>query len=506
MLGGKDSPKRVPESKGYDRIFLGVKTNEREYTIERAFDGGAFRLHDISFESELDDSVGSKILKQTHSKRKTDTLSHFILDACGLTGHQVRNDAYGTTESLTIRTLINFLLVDETRIITLASPIVSGQRQDKTKELSIFGFLLSGRDDNAIVPEEKPKQKKQRLGVEANLLELLANDSRGRLDAVHSDPENLEAQFVKLESSIEEITSSLAATREEISNLETRRRDIVLERQKFIAKQKVDAQQIERFEILHQYYNTDQDRLEAMAETGGEFAGLPESECPICGELSSEKQSNSMGTTLSNFTDACRAESQKIEVLKSDLAATLKDLRRDSQETNSQVASLNGQFARVQSQIEELLSPQANQIQTDLLELVAKRNELVQAASIKNEVARIEEMRTATELAKKEKNTKPTFSEKVSVQSTTALCEEIRVLLVAWKYPDVGAVSYDPSQLDFVIGGRDRSSRGKGYRAIAFAAFTIALMRYCRKNEIAHPGFVVLDTPVNPYKGPGRHT
>lgn len=27
-------------------------------------------------------------------------------------------------------------------------------------------------------------------------------------------------------------------------------------------------------------------------------------------------------------------------------------------------------------------------------------------------------------------------------------------------------------------------------------------MRYCRLHNIPHPGFVVLDTPLNPFKGP----
>jgi hypothetical protein len=43
---------------------------------------------------------------------------------------------------------------------------------------------------------------------------------------------------------------------------------------------------------------------------------------------------------------------------------------------------------------------------------------------------------------------------------------------------------------------------GKGYRAVTHAAFIIGLMRYCRREKIPHPGFVVLDTPLNPFKGP----
>lgn len=72
----------------------------------------------------------------------------------------------------------------------------------------------------------------------------------------------------------------------------------------------------------------------------------------------------------------------------------------------------------------------------------------------------------------------------------------------AWRYPDLGVVAFDTDKGDLVIGGQDRANKGKGYRAITYAAFAIGLMKYCRLKSIPHPGIVVLDTPVNPYKGP----
>ena len=53
-----------------------------------------------------------------------------------------------------------------------------------------------------------------------------------------------------------------------------------------------------------------------------------------------------------------------------------------------------------------------------------------------------------------------------------------------------------------VINDQARGSFGKGYRAFTHAAFTIGLMRHCRKRGIPHPGFVLLDTPLNPLRDP----
>jgi hypothetical protein len=74
--------------------------------------------------------------------------------------------------------------------------------------------------------------------------------------------------------------------------------------------------------------------------------------------------------------------------------------------------------------------------------------------------------------------------------------------LRAWRFPNLGTVSFDTEKGDLVIGDQDRANKGKGYRAVTYAAFTIGLMKYCRLKNIPHPGFVVIDTPMNPFKGP----
>jgi hypothetical protein len=53
-----------------------------------------------------------------------------------------------------------------------------------------------------------------------------------------------------------------------------------------------------------------------------------------------------------------------------------------------------------------------------------------------------------------------------------------------------------------VINGKNRTSFGKGLRAITQAAFTVSLLQYCRQYETPHPGFVVLDSPLLSYREP----
>jgi len=75
-------------------------------------------------------------------------------------------------------------------------------------------------------------------------------------------------------------------------------------------------------------------------------------------------------------------------------------------------------------------------------------------------------------------------------------------LLKAWDFPGDCLVHFDKETTDFVIDGKPRGSRGKGLRAITHAAVTIALLEYCLENDMPHPGFVVLDSPLLAYFKP----
>lgn len=97
------------------------------------------------------------------------------------------------------------------------------------------------------------------------------------------------------------------------------------------------------------------------------------------------------------------------------------------------------------------------------------------------------------------------MSERASDTSTgeaAEFCREVEALLKAFKYPELDRVSFSEKAQDLVITGKERGAFGKGYRAISYAAFSIGLMRYCRKRGLPHPGFVVLDSPLLTFRRP----
>lgn len=73
----------------------------------------------------------------------------------------------------------------------------------------------------------------------------------------------------------------------------------------------------------------------------------------------------------------------------------------------------------------------------------------------------------------------PNFNERAATSQAFDFCKVVEDILRAWKYPNLGTVSFDSTKGDLVIGGQDRANKGKGYRALTYAAVTWCARRSC---------------------------
>jgi hypothetical protein len=81
------------------------------------------------------------------------------------------------------------------------------------------------------------------------------------------------------------------------------------------------------------------------------------------------------------------------------------------------------------------------------------------------------------------------------------LAKEMQNLLNRWGYPDVGTVVYSEDSKDFVISDENRNLAGKGYRAITFASFVLAMNKLGISSE-KRLGMCLIDSPLVTYKKP----
>jgi len=158
MLGSSKELRDIPERVGYDRIWLGVEQKDGEtFTIERSTSGGQYRCYKGLRDSTPKDTE-PLVLSPKHNPTNEKNLSNFLLSKIGLAGMQIRKNARGETNSLSIRNLSHLCLVTEGAIQKESSPIETGQVITRTAELSLFKLLLTGVDDNALqasIPSEK---------------------------------------------------------------------------------------------------------------------------------------------------------------------------------------------------------------------------------------------------------------------------------------------------------------------------------------------------------------
>ncbi len=500
MLGAKDGLRRIPESKGYDRVLLSIDPTDRPpFTLRRAFEGGQFEVTEYA-DGRDQSSTQIKKLSAQHSADPDASLSAFLLSAIGLVGREVRKNDKGEKTALSFRDVAHLTLIDEETIIQQKSPVLTGQFTQKTREQNVFAFFLTNQDDSQIIPEESRKERNARLDVEESTIESILDEKRSELAALSSDPDHIQDQVARLEQNIAEVSQAIITTQEEIATLEQQRSELFGRTTEAASRINFLTEQLKRLRLLDLYYESDRDRLRAVVEASRIYHELPEGTCPLCSRPLSTAERN--GSPHHNFEIACVKEIQKIDVLQADLQLAITDSSREESELRGGLKQLGAGLQKIDSQLRNVLTPRINSVRSELQGLIQKRTTLAQGETVRAMTQSLEERLERINLARSAPIARTSFENRASTSIAFEFCKVVEDILKAWKFPNLDSVSFDTDKGDLVIGGQDRANKGKGYRAITYAAFVIGIMKYCRMKAIPHPGFVVLDTPMNPFRGP----
>jgi hypothetical protein len=259
---------------------------------------------------------------------------------------------------------------------------------------------------------------------------------------------------------------------------------------------------LERFELLGLHYSSDIERLRGIEEAGTLFSVLGQTPCPLCGAAPEHHRSaGDCGGDVDAVVAAARNEISKIELLQSELGDTVQALRREADGVARRLPKIEEELSSVSSDIEGLASPKLRQLRASYGELADKRGEVREALAIYRTYQDMEKRRVDLEKADERRASGISDGDlPTTVAANFAQCVE--GILQAWHFPDAQRVYFDAKARDLVIGGKLRTARGKGLRAITHAAFTISLLEYCRTNTTPHPGFVVVDSPLLAYREP----
>lgn len=499
MLGGKDVPKPIPESERYEtvRLALNYSENGDEVVLERSIRGGTFKL--------IRSGKPDKVLSAKHSADDKDSASQYLLDLSGLTGKKVRKNKQGVTREVSFRDLARLILVDEETVISETSPILTGQYTTATAESAVFRLLLTGVDDGLVISIEDPKVSKGRQAGKVEMLDLLLYQTKGRVAEMRlpGDVQTWHDMLAQVETLYEAAQKELAVEQQNAALLEGKRRAELNGLRQLESRSGVLRELQRRFALLEQQYLSDLRRLESIAEAGTRLGQMNEERCPVCGATAEhqEHEHQKAESAPEGVAQSCLAEAAKIRALLSDLHLTRTDNDKEIVRLQELSEEAKERVRTVAVQLTELLKPRVEVALHRLRESQATRDAYHRAVELNARMNELQELMAEVGRQMPEKG-QELESARVRSDEAESFNKEVESLLRAWHFPGLDRVTFSEGDQDIVISGRARASHGKGVRAIAHAAFNLALLKSCLKREMPHPGFVLIDSPLVVYREP----
>ena len=472
-------------------------------TLERGWNGGEIFLYQVPAVSIVE-STRSEVIASRHNPNSTSTVSHVLLELSGLENYRLRKNRQGETRPISFRDLVEYVLISEERIITTFSPIHSGQYIDKTIESSAFRAILTGVDDSAVAVLPRTETLQVEKQARTELFEQLRSDLRNRLQRLGRSEEELLRSAEETDLQLELQSDALRAFNADTANLETRRAELWQHKERAVARQEQIASLLIRFKLLTQKYDSDLERLMSNLEAGTLLVDLQEGPCPLCGADPKDHKHDVLVSQeeLEGFTAACTAEAQKIHNLKSDLAATIARLITESGQVDEDVRVLDNELSLIASGLKAVVQPNIAALQSGLSGLIKSRREVERALGIFAKFRRLDELQNSLVQPDETHPAERQQFSTVSPSSFESFAKAVQQLLSAWEYPELDRVVYDTTKEDLVISDKARADHGKGYRAITYAAFMVAVMKEARRLNVPHPGFIILDSPLVTYREP----
>lgn len=499
MLGGKDVPESIPEVAQYEtvRLALDVSDLDDEVVLERSLRGGNFKL--------ISPGNADRHLSAKHSAGDKDSVSHYLLGLSALTEKKVRKNKQGVTREVSFRDLARLILVDEETIISKTSPILTGQHTTGTVESAVFRVLLTGVDDSSLISSEDPKVAKGRQAGKVEMLDLLLNQTKGRMAEMQlpGDAQVWQGQLAQIETLFDAAQKELAVEQQNAAQLEGKRRSELNNLRQLESRSGVLRELQRRFALLEQQYLSDLRRLESIAEAGARLGQMNEERCAVCGATAEhqEHEHQKAESAPEDVAQSCLAEADKIRLLITDLQLTRTDNDRQIARLDELSIQAKASVRAVATQLTEMLKPRVEVALLRLRESQESRDTYRRALELHGRVNELQSLSAGLGLAAPG-NGVELESARVRSDEAEAFSQEVESLLRSWHFPGLDRVTFSEGDQDIVISGRTRASHGKGVRAIAHAAFNLGLLKFCLKGEMPHPGFVLIDSPLVVYREP----
>lgn len=486
MLGSSDKLKGIPEIKGYSNIYLEIEANDQVYTIETEIkNNNTYKL----YRSKINKlSSEPEILKRNLDNSK-DNLNSFFLNLNNIESKKIRKNAKGDTISLSYRNVIKLALIDEERIITKESPIVSHYTRE-TEESNTLRFFLTGNDDSNTQKKITSLEIQKRKGKIDLLHEFISNahiDSNLNID-------DIESQLAKIDVSLNNFTLNFARIKKDYLFVETDYKNKNIDFIDLNKRHNEITELLKRSYVLEQQYNSDILRLKSTIESGIFMSENNDASCPTCQQEISNKTMD-----IEQIIVSCESEIKKINSLLKELKVSQSLINQEKENTDKILISTTTELEQLRIKLKVGIGNELDKTIEILTTLNNKKSQLIGIRDIINKTNSFSQ--TIRDLESSIPTSKCNYSTLTS-DVTKKLC--IRMSEILKEIGENKIVNYSSESFEFEIGNSFRNTYGKGYRAIYYSVYIIALHELMENNTY-RIGIPVLDSPLVTYRKPNAN-
>lgn len=486
-LLGKKELAIVVEGQEYDCYYLEIAeySTDNVFTIQRRLKENKSIVKAVSYKLFHNENTRGEEYSISYSKNKT-TLSSFLLRLSGFNPETILKKSIYDRTVLSYTHIRHLILANENRVVS-ENPIFnpSNQHIDKTLEKSIIYFLTSGEDDANFNPPEKPEIKKARIQGKMEIIDDVIKSKENQIveigDADYADFSD--PSFLK------EYQKTFDKTAKELDNLNEQRLNLESKISGLRSKQIFVESFLNRLKLLHEHYELDIDRYDFIYQGHQVIELIGDTTiCPLCkSHIDAQNIEDGFAEALkvefSNLIQRRDESASMIRCKEQELENILVTVRTLSSELSSLVEKIRNIEFKIDGIRETLMRYQHN------IENKTRLNDLQEETQyLRNEYNKLKnDLKDAgqkQESYDKESNIKDEF------------CNLLKQKLQEWELDDSQTVVFDESKFDFILGGKDRLSCGKGARGVTCTAILMTLVEFCIKHDIPFTRTLVIDSPI----------
>lgn len=365
MLGSSDKLKPIPELKGYSNIFLEIESNDQAYTIETEIkNNNIYKL----YRSKINKlNTEPEILKRKLDSNSKFNLNSFFLSLNNIDDKKIRKNAKGDTISLSYRNVIKLALIDEERIITKESPIVSHYTRE-TEESNTLRFFLTGNDDSNILKKITSQEIQRRKGKIDLLYEFINN---ANIDS-NLNSDEIESQLEKINTSLDNFTLNFNRIKKDYLSVETDYTNKNIEYLDFNKRQNEVIELLKRSYILEQQYNSDILRLKSTIESGIFMSENIDASCPTC-----KQEITTETLDIDKIIISCKSEIQKINSLLSELKISQNLIAEEKMDIDKKLLYTTNELEQLKIKLKDGIGTELEKTIEILTNLNNKKSQLI---------------------------------------------------------------------------------------------------------------------------------